>query len=99
MATNRTLADFRRNGIERLSFTLTLYLMQYASLSGNDEFLVLADFDSYVRAQEDISRRYEDRSSWARSCLINIAKSSYVSSDRRIRQYAEDIWDVKPIKL
>ena len=65
----------------------------------NDEFLVLADFDSYVRAQEEISRRYEDRSSWARSCLINIAKSSYFSSDRTIRQYAEEIWDVKPIKL
>jgi starch phosphorylase len=65
----------------------------------NDEFLVLADFDSYVRAQEEISRRYEDRSAWAKSCLINIAKSAYFSSDRTIRQYAEEIWDVKPIKF
>ncbi|MBQ9328684.1 MAG: glycogen/starch/alpha-glucan phosphorylase [Solobacterium sp.] len=65
----------------------------------NDEFLVLADFDSYVRAQEEISRRYEDRSAWARSCLINIAKSSYFSSDRTIRQYGEEIWDIKPINL
>ncbi len=65
----------------------------------NDEYLVLADFDSYVRAQEEISRRYEDRSEWAKSCLINIAKSSYFSSDRTIRQYAEEIWNAKPVKL
>ncbi len=65
----------------------------------NDEFLVLADFDSYVSAQEEISRRYQDRSGWAKSCIINIAKSAYFSSDRTIRQYGEDVWHIKPIKL
>ena len=65
----------------------------------NDEFLVLADFDSYVKAQEEISRRYEDRSAWAKSCLINIGKSAYFSSDRTIKQYGEEIWGIKPVKL
>ena len=65
----------------------------------NDEYLVLADFDSYVKAQEEVSRRYEDRSAWAKSCLINIAKSAYFSSDRTIKQYGEEIWGIKPVKL
>ncbi len=63
----------------------------------NDEFLVLADFDSYVRAHEEIERKYKDRQGWARSCLINIAQSAYFSSDRTIRQYADEIWEVKPL--
>ena len=65
----------------------------------NDEYLVLADFDSYVKAHEEIAARYADRSAWARSCLINIAKSAYFSSDRTIRQYGSEIWDIKPLKL
>ena len=65
----------------------------------NDEYLVLADFDSYVKAQEEVSRRYEDRSAWAKSCLINIGKSAYFSSDRTIKQYGEEVWGIKPVKL
>ncbi len=68
-------------------------------LTKNDEFFVLADFNSYVQAQEEIERRYADRNAWARTCLINIAKSWYFSSDRTIRQYAEDIWHIQPIDI
>ena len=65
----------------------------------NDEYLVFADFDSYVKAHEEIAARYQDRSAWAKSCLINIAKSAYFSSDRTIRQYGSEIWNIKPIEL
>ncbi|MBQ9047697.1 MAG: glycogen/starch/alpha-glucan phosphorylase [Solobacterium sp.] len=68
-------------------------------LQKNDEYLVLADFDAYVRAQEEIERRYKDREGWARSCLVNIAQSGYFSSDRTIQQYADEIWHAEPIKL
>lgn len=68
-------------------------------LTKNDEFFVLADFNSYVQAQEEIERRYGDRNAWAKTCLINIAKSWYFSSDRTIRQYAEDIWHIQPIDI
>ncbi len=68
-------------------------------LMKNDEYFVLADFDSYVQAQEQISARYQDRYAWARSCLVNIAKSGYFSSDRTICQYADEIWNVKPLKF
>lgn len=63
----------------------------------NDEYLILADFDSYVQAQEEIEKRYRDRSGWAKSCLVNIAQSGYFSSDRTIKQYADEIWHIKPI--
>lgn len=63
----------------------------------NDEYLVLADFDAYVKAHENIYKLYEDRYLWAKKCLINIAKSSYFSSDRTIKEYADNIWKIKPI--
>ena len=65
----------------------------------NDEFYVLADFDAYVKAQDEMEKRYNDRHGWAKSCLINIAKSGFFSSDRTIEQYAEEIWDAEPIRI
>ena len=49
--------------------------------------------------QEEIDRRYRDQNSWARSCLINIARSAYFSSDRTIDQYAKDIWHIEPVRF
>ena len=68
-------------------------------LMKNDEFFVLADFDSYVKAQEEIERLYQDRRAWAKMCLVNIAKSGYFSSDRTIEEYAKEIWKVKPLDI
>ena len=68
-------------------------------LMKNDEFYVLADFDAYVKAQDEIEKRYLDREAWAKSCLINIAKSGYFSSDRTIDEYAKQIWNIKPLKI
>lgn len=65
----------------------------------NDEYLLLADYDAYAHAQENAQRRYEDQSSWARMCLINIAQSGYFSSDRTIQEYAKDIWDIHPVTV
>lgn len=63
----------------------------------NDEYLLLADFASYVGAQEEVERRYNDKSAWAKSMLMNIAKSGYFTSDRTIAQYAKEIWNIKPV--
>lgn len=65
----------------------------------NDEFFVLADFDAYVRAQEQAETLYQDRLHWAKMCLVNIAQSGYFSSDRTIGEYAKDIWDLKSIEV
>lgn len=64
----------------------------------NDEYMLAADFDSYVKAHEHIYEMYQDSNAWAKKCLINIAKSAYFSSDRTIKQYADEIWDIEAIK-
>ncbi len=63
----------------------------------NDEYFVLADFKAYCKAQEEIQARYQNKEQWAKSCLINIAKSGYFSSDRTIKEYTDDIWHTQRI--
>ena len=58
----------------------------------NDEFFVLQDFDSYLKAQEKIDTLYRDSNKWQRMCGINIAHSGIFSSDRTIEEYATGIW-------
>lgn len=64
-----------------------------------DEFFVLADFDAYAQAHREVSAWYQNRPAWARAMLINIAKSGYFSSDRTIRQYANEIWGLDEIQF
>ena len=73
--------------------------MLYDSLlDRNDEFFVLKDFKPYCQAQQEIERRYNTRLQWLHSSAVNIAHSGYFSSDRTIRQYASEIWHLKPVK-
>lgn len=65
----------------------------------NDEYLSLLDLDSYIAASLKMDEKYADKKGWARSCLINISKAGYFSSDRTIEQYVQDIWHLNPIKL
>ncbi len=62
------------------------------NLTGRDPFFVLADFSSYLEAQEAVSRTWSDRNRWNRMSLLNTARSGLFSSDRSIREYAERIW-------
>lgn len=62
-----------------------------------DIYYVLADFDSYVKAQEKIAVAYADKKGWARKTLINIANSGKFSSDRTIEDYVRDIWHLKKV--
>ena len=65
----------------------------------NDEYFVLADFEAYIAAQKKIEEKYQDQTSWYRSCLVNIAQSGYFSSDRTIADYNRDIWHLEPVKV
>lgn len=74
----------------------------YYSLLGNDrsdEYFVLKDFASYVEAQERLEKMYKDKEAWAKMAVINTAKSGKFSSDRTIKEYAEEIWDLKPLHI
>ncbi len=63
----------------------------------NDEYFVLGDFNAYCEAQEEVQRRYKNKNEWAKSCLVNIAKSGYFSSDRTIADYVEEIWHIDKV--
>lgn len=60
-----------------------------------DVYHVLEDFHSYKKAQEDVVKAYADPMAWARKSLYNIANSGKFSSDRTIREYAEEIWQIQ----
>lgn len=61
-------------------------------LRSNDEFFVLKDFDSYIKAWHNLEELYTRKDEWNRISLHNTASSGFFSSDRTIRQYAEEIW-------
>ncbi len=62
-----------------------------------DTYYHCADFRSYVDAQERVSELFRDRRAWARKALLNVARIGYFSSDRAIREYAEEIWHLQPV--
>jgi starch phosphorylase len=68
-------------------------------LANNDEFFVLKDFDSYVRAQEKIDSLYKDEKKWSEMCACNIAHSGIFSSDNTIAQYAKEIWRTDVVNI
>lgn len=73
-------------------------VIQEEFLVRNDEFFVLADFDAYCAAHNKVYELYEDKNEWAKKCLINIAKSCFFSSDRTIKEYANEIWHIDQIR-
>jgi starch phosphorylase len=65
-------------------------------LRNGDRFMVMADFDSFVKCQEQVSKCYLDQDEWTKKSILNVARIGKFSSDRAIAEYAKDIWDVKP---
>lgn len=59
----------------------------------------MADFDAYLKCQERVSEAYLDPDHWYTMAILNVASSGKFSSDRTIKQYAEEIWNVKPLGL
>ena len=68
-------------------------------VNGNDQYFLLLDYVSYVEAKLLANSEYADRESFGRKCLMNIASAAKFSSDRTIRQYAEEIWHIKPTQF
>jgi starch phosphorylase len=62
------------------------------SLLNQDPFLVLADYQSYVNCQGEVSKVYRDERKWTRMSILNIARSGKFSSDRAVHEYREKIW-------
>lgn len=61
-----------------------------------DRFLLLADYESYIKKQEEVSATYQNQAKWLEMAIMNIATSGKFSSDRTIIDYGKDIWGVEP---
>lgn len=67
-------------------------------MNNRDNYFILKDFDAYVKAQEKVAELYQDKLAWQRMCLMNIANSGKFTSDRTIKEYAEEIWKLEKVK-
>ena len=68
------------------------YAALVSELQTHDPYMLMADFDDYARAQHDVEAIWGDREEWDRKAILNVARCGWFSSDRTIREYAEDIW-------
>lgn len=69
------------------------------SLLSRDEYLLLADYKSYVDCQDKVSLAFRDQGSWTRMSILNAARMGSFSSDRSIMEYCNKIWNTKPVKV
>jgi glycogen phosphorylase len=67
------------------------------SLLNRDEYMLCADYQAYVDCQQRVSEAYRDRKNWTRMSILNSARVGRFSSDRSVREYCRDIWNVSPI--
>lgn len=68
------------------------------SLLNHDPFMLLADYQSYIDCQYRVGSSYRNRDNWVRMSVLNVARMGKFSSDRSIREYCKNIWNIKPVK-
>jgi glycogen phosphorylase len=69
------------------------------NLRNLDPFLVLADYAAYVTCQDQVSAAWQDVDRWTRSSILNTARSGKFSSDRAIREYCDEVWNVSAVPV
>ena len=69
------------------------------SLLRDDEYMLLADYASYVECSERAARAYGDPEAWTRMSILNTARCGFFSSDRTMRQYSDEIWNVDAVEV
>lgn len=77
----------------------TLFQPIVDSLLYSDPYMLLADFQAYVDCQDLVSETYRDQARWTKMSILNSARMGKFSSDRTIREYCKEIWNVHPVKI
>ncbi len=70
----------------------------FRTITNVDNYMALADFNDYCAAQDKASLLYNNKEKWNKMSLVNIAKSGIFAADRSIKDYADNIWNIKPLK-
>ena len=76
-----------------------LFAPLVGSLLNSDDYMLLADYQSYIDCQDRVSQVYKDPDAWTRMSILNVARIGKFSSDRSIRDYCSDIWKTWPVKI
>lgn len=71
----------------------------YDSLTKEDVYFTLKDFDSYAEAHKQVDKAYRDEAGWAKSAMLNTACAGKFSSDRTIQEYVDDIWKLEKVTV
>jgi starch phosphorylase len=69
------------------------------NLLHSDPYLLLADYQAYIDAQDRVGIAYQDQENWSRMSILNALRMGKFSSDRSIRDYCTDIWNVSPVPV
>jgi glycogen phosphorylase len=77
---------------------VTLFKPLIDSLINRDEYMILADYQSYIDCQDRVSAMFRDRKNWTKMSILTVARIGTFSSDRAVREYCEKIWHVAPLK-
>jgi starch phosphorylase len=65
-------------------------------LTGRDQYLLAADYASYMACQQQVSDAFRNRDEWVRKSILNVARMGYFSSDRAVSEYCQKVWKVNP---
>ncbi|RMF66062.1 MAG: glycogen phosphorylase, partial [Cyanobacteria bacterium J069] len=69
------------------------------ALMHGDEYMLMADYRAYIDCQDRVSQVYRNQDEWTRMAILNVARMGKFSSDRTIREYCNDIWNVQPMSV
>jgi starch phosphorylase len=68
-------------------------------LNFGDRYMLLADFDTYIKKQDEVAAAFKDKERWTTMAIYNVARMGKFSTDRTIKQYAEEIWGITPVDV
>ena len=93
----KSIIDWLRSGINGERFTEVADGLVTIGQGSTDRYMVLADFASYVEAQNRLDATYRNPHKWNAMSLVNVAESGFFSADRSVEEYAKRIWNLKKV--
>ncbi len=96
-ASLKRVIDSLRSGVGGVAFGEIADSLTIGQHGQADSYMVLADFESYKNAQTRLAETYKDKNHWNRMSLVNIAKAGFFAADRSVKEYADRIWNIKPV--